>query len=67
MTTHPASTILVFLAGLSVALWIGIGYVGSNPLGAAVALVIAAFYLLGAIELCRYARATAALASCGCS
>ena len=59
--THHASKILVFLAGLSVALWIGIGYVGSNPLGAVVVLVIAAFYLLGAVELYRYGRATAGL------
>lgn len=62
MNRH-VSKLLVFLAGLLVVGWIGIGHVGGNPLGAAVALAIAAFYLLGAFELYRYARATAGLGS----
>ncbi len=40
---------------------IGVGYVGANPLGAAVAAVIAASYLTGAWELFRYRAATASL------
>jgi hypothetical protein len=51
----------VFLAGLAVVVWIGAGYVGSNPLGLVVALVIGAGYLTGALELHRYRQATATL------
>lgn len=53
--------LLVFLAGLAVVCWIGVGYVGANPLGAAVAAVMAASYLTGAWELFRYRAATASL------
>ena len=53
--------VLVFLAGLAVVCWIGVGYVDSNPLGAAVAAVIGASYLAGAWELFRYRAATASL------
>jgi len=51
----------VFLVGLVAVIWIGAGYVGSNPLGAAVALLIAACYLVGALELYRYHQATTTL------
>jgi hypothetical protein len=51
----------VFLVGLAAVCWIGIGYIGSNPLGAAVAMLIAACYLAGALELHRYRQATASL------
>lgn len=51
----------VFLVGLVAVCWIGVGYVGSNPLGAAVALLIAACYLAGALELYRYHQATVTL------
>ncbi|SKB56809.1 DUF802 domain-containing protein [Luteibacter sp. 22Crub2.1] len=51
----------VFLVGLVAVIWIGAGYVGSNPLGAAVALLIAACYLAGALELYRYHQATITL------
>ena len=54
---------IVFLAGLAVVCWIGIGYVGSNPLGALVALVIGACYIAGGLELHRYRQATATLAA----
>ncbi|MBS7456036.1 DUF802 domain-containing protein [Coralloluteibacterium stylophorae] len=54
--------LLVFLAGLAVVGWIGLGYVGGNPLGAAVALLIGACYLAGAAELLRYRKASATLA-----
>ncbi|KAF1006636.1 MAG: hypothetical protein GAK28_02310 [Luteibacter sp.] len=52
---------VVFLAGLAVVCWIGVGYVGSNPLGAAVAALVGACYLAGALELYRYRQATVAL------
>lgn len=54
--------LLVFLAGLAVVGWIGAGYLGGNPLALAVTVLIAAFYLGGALELHRYRQATASLA-----
>ena len=41
--------------------WIGAGYVHSNPLGTAMASLIGACYLAGALELQRYRQATATL------
>lgn len=51
----------IFLVGLLAVCWIGLGYVGSNPLGAAVALLIGLCYLAGALELHRYRQATSSL------
>ncbi|WP_448095919.1 DUF802 domain-containing protein [Luteibacter yeojuensis] len=51
----------VFLVGLAAIGWIGIGYVGSNPLGTAVAGLIGACYFVGALELHRYRQATQSL------
>ena len=51
--------VVVFLAGLLAVCWIGAGYVGSNPVGAAVALVIAACYGAGALDLHRSRQAPA--------
>jgi hypothetical protein len=51
----------VFVAGLVVVSWVGIGYVGSNPLGALIAALVALGYLAGAIELYRYRQATGTL------
>ncbi|OAX67110.1 hypothetical protein A6R71_16105 [Xanthomonas translucens pv. arrhenatheri] len=53
---------VVFLAGLAAVCWIGVGYLGSNPLGASFALLIGACYVAGALELYRYRQATATLA-----
>ncbi|PXV56050.1 protein of unknown function [Dyella jiangningensis] len=52
----------VFAVGLAAVCWVGVGYIGSNPLGAAVAVVIGACYVAGALELHRYRQATATLA-----
>jgi hypothetical protein len=52
---------VVFFVGLAAVCWIGAGYVGSNPLGAAVALLIGLCYLAGGYELLRYRQATATL------
>lgn len=52
---------VVFLVGLAAVCWIGGGYLGSNPLGAAVAMAIGASYLVGSFELFRYRQATASL------
>lgn len=54
--------LVIFLAGLVAALWIGIGYIGSHAVGATVAFVIAACYLAGGMELLRYRRSSTALA-----
>lgn len=53
--------VVVFTLGLAAIGWIVVGYVGNNPLGMAVALLIGACYLAGAIELHRYRQATASL------
>lgn len=52
---------VVFVAGLAVVAWIGIGYAGNNPLALAVTLLISVCYLAGAWELLRYQQATASL------
>jgi hypothetical protein len=52
---------IVFLAGLLVVCWIGIGYLGNHMLAFAVAALIATCYLAGAFELWRYGQATATL------
>lgn len=55
--------LVAFVAGLAVVGWIAIGYAGTNPLALAVALLIAAVYLFGALELKRFHQATDALAT----
>ena len=51
----------VFATGLLAIGWIGAGYIGSHTLALAVTLLIAALYLVGALELHRYRQATAGL------
>ncbi|TKS55141.1 DUF802 domain-containing protein [Luteimonas yindakuii] len=51
----------VFATGLLAIGWIGAGYLGSHTLALAVTLLIAALYLVGALELHRYRQATATL------
>ncbi len=51
----------VFIVGLAAVCWIAGGYLGSNPLGAAVAMLIGACYLAGGLELHRYRQATSTL------
>ncbi|WP_449465300.1 DUF802 domain-containing protein [Stenotrophomonas humi] len=53
--------VVVFLVGLLAVCWIGVGYAGTHPLAAVVAAVIAACYLVGAVELFRYRQATTTL------
>ncbi|MDM8356383.1 DUF802 domain-containing protein [Pandoraea communis] len=55
--------LVAFAAGLAVVGWIAIGYAGTNTLALAVALLIAAVYLIGALELKRFHQATDALAN----
>ncbi|MEN5041436.1 DUF802 domain-containing protein [Stenotrophomonas sp. TWI1149] len=58
---------VVFLLGLVAVCWIGAGYASTNPVGFAVALLIAVCYLAGGLELYRYRQATASLASASAS
>jgi Domain of unknown function (DUF802) len=50
-----------FAVGLLAIGWVGAGYVRTNPLALAITGLIAAFYLMGALELRRFHQATAAL------
>ncbi|RQO44189.1 DUF802 domain-containing protein [Variovorax sp. KBW07] len=50
-----------FIVGLAAVCWVGIGYIGSNPLALAITLLIGAFYLMGALELHRFHQATTTL------
>ena len=60
--TRTLISLVVFLAGLAVAGWIGAGYIGTNPLALAVVALIAIVYLTGVVELQRYQRGTDSLA-----
>ena len=51
-----------FVTGLAALVWVGAGYAGVNALALAVTALIAAFYLMGALDLRRFRRATSALA-----
>lgn len=50
-----------FGAGLLAVGWIATGYLTTHPLALAMTAVIAAFYLMGAVELYRFRQLTAAL------
>ena len=52
-----------FLLGLFAVAWVGFGYIGSNPLALTMTVLIAAFYLMGALELSRFHQATSGLQS----
>ncbi|KPU98354.1 hypothetical protein APR50_02265 [Variovorax paradoxus] len=51
----------VFVAGLAVVGWVGAGYIGTNTLALAVTGLVAAFYLMGGLELHRFQQATGSL------
>ncbi len=51
----------VLSAGLLAVCWVGVGYVGSNPLALVITLLIGAFYAMGALELHRFDEATSTL------
>ncbi|AJC19947.1 DUF802 domain-containing protein [Pandoraea pulmonicola] len=54
--------LVAFVAGLAVVGWIAIGYAGTNTLALAISLLIAAVYLIGALELKRFHESTNTLA-----
>ena len=51
----------VFLLGASVILWMGEGFIDSNPLALVIIGVIACVYLIGFIELIQFRAATSTL------
>jgi hypothetical protein len=51
-----------FFLGLIAVCWVGIGYVGSNPLALTMTLMIGATYVIGALELLRFQQTTSTLA-----
>ncbi|MDR6215304.1 DUF802 domain-containing protein [Paracidovorax wautersii] len=62
-TAAPAAaTAAAFAAGLATVAWVGAGYRSGHALALSITVLIAAFYLLGAVELWRYRRDTRALA-----
>ncbi len=58
---HRHLATIAFAVGLGVVGWIGYGYLGSNTLALTITVLIAAFYLAGAMELRRFRGATASL------
>ena len=52
-----------FFLGLFAVAWVGFGYIGTNPLALTMTVLIAAFYLMGALELRRFSQATSGLQS----
>jgi hypothetical protein len=52
-----------FCAGLAALCWVGIGYVPVHPLALAMTVLISAFFLMGALELHRFRRATTSLSA----
>lgn len=52
---------VAFLLGLAAVVWVGAGYIGSNPLALAMTVLIGAFYGMGVLELQTFHRASASL------
>ncbi|CAN5283445.1 hypothetical protein BH10PSE18_BH10PSE18_31450 [soil metagenome] len=48
-------------AGLVAVCWVGVGYIGANPLALAITTAIGAFYVMGLLELHRFQQATGSL------
>jgi len=51
----------VFLLGASVIIWMGMGFIGSNPLALTIIAIIACVYVIGFIELIQFRGATSTL------
>ena len=58
---HKNTFIAAFTVGLLAVLWVGLGFVGNNPLALLMTALIAVVYTLGALELRQFRQATAAL------
>jgi hypothetical protein len=53
----------IFALGLLAVCWVGAGYIGTHALALGVTAAIGALYVIGGLELHRYRRATAGLAT----
>jgi hypothetical protein len=62
MILNKFSRHATFAVGLAVIAWVGAGYVLTNPLALVITVLIGALFLVGALELQRFRRATDALA-----
>jgi hypothetical protein len=62
MILNKFSRHATFAGGLAVIAWVGSGYVLTNPLALVITALIGALFLVGALELQRFRRATDALA-----
>lgn len=54
--------IAAFLSGLVTVGWVGLGYVGSNPLALIMTIAIGAIYWMGSLEMHRFRQASLSLA-----
>ncbi len=55
-------SLAAFCVGLVAVCWVGVGYVGTSPLALTMTAIIGTVYVVGALELLRFNRATATLA-----
>ena len=55
--------VLAFLLGAIAVGWVGIGFIGSNTLALVMTAIIGSVYLLGALEILEFRRATSTLAT----
>ena len=55
-------SVIAFLLGLAAVTWVAVSYIGGSPLALAVSSIIAAVYVVGALEMRRFHGHTAALA-----
>lgn len=60
---NRAAFALAFLLGVMAVGWVGIGFVASNALALVMTAIIGSVYLLGAIEILEFRRATSTLAA----
>ena len=60
--TNCTLSVIAFLLGLAAVTWVAVSYIGGSPLALAVSSIIAAVYVVGALEMRRFHGHTAALA-----
>ncbi len=58
---NKSVSVAAFVVGLAVVFWVGRGYVGLSPLALGMTVLIAVVYMVGAMELVRFDRATTVL------
>ena len=58
---NKSVSVIAFIVGLLAVVWVGRGYVGLSPLALGMTVLIGLVYVVGAVELLRFDRATSAL------